>query len=85
MNWTVSLASPALKEVRKFPLKDQHEIREAFREMEKSPLSGDVLKLQGHGGAWRRRVGNYRIFFFMDSPNRTIYVRAVVRRTSTTY
>jgi mRNA-degrading endonuclease RelE of RelBE toxin-antitoxin system len=34
------------------------------------PFAGDILKLQGEGNRWRRRVGNYRIFFSIDSSER---------------
>jgi len=31
------------------------------------PLGGDILKLEGEGSRWRRRVGNYRIFLTVDT------------------
>jgi mRNA-degrading endonuclease RelE of RelBE toxin-antitoxin system len=49
------------------------------------PFSGDVLKLEGEGNRWRRRVGNYRIFFSVDMTARTVDVTGIVRRASTTY
>jgi mRNA-degrading endonuclease RelE of RelBE toxin-antitoxin system len=49
------------------------------------PFAGNVLKLEGEGSLWRRRVGSYRIFFAVDGKARTVAVTAIVRRTSSTY
>jgi mRNA-degrading endonuclease RelE of RelBE toxin-antitoxin system len=49
------------------------------------PFAGDVLKLEGEKDHWRRRVGNYRIFFSVDKSTLTVAVTAIARRTSTTY
>jgi len=49
------------------------------------PFSGDVLRLEGSGHRWRRRVGSYRIFLSVDSEEKAVAVLAIVRRTSTTY
>jgi mRNA-degrading endonuclease RelE of RelBE toxin-antitoxin system len=53
--------------------------------MAADPFAGDVLKLEGGGGRWRRRVGSYRIFFSVEATARTVSVSAIVRRTSATY
>jgi mRNA-degrading endonuclease RelE of RelBE toxin-antitoxin system len=49
------------------------------------PFSGDVLKLEGQGNRWRRRVGSYRIFFAVDTTAKAVAVIAILRRTSRTY
>jgi mRNA-degrading endonuclease RelE of RelBE toxin-antitoxin system len=85
MAWTVTVAKPAQKQVAKFPAKDQQRIGAAVAAMEEYPFSGDVLKLEGGGSRWRRRVGSYRIFFSVDLTLRTVDVTAILRRTSTTY
>jgi mRNA-degrading endonuclease RelE of RelBE toxin-antitoxin system len=38
-----------------------------------------VLKLEGEGNRWRRRVGSYRIFFILDTTANTVAVSAIVR------
>jgi mRNA-degrading endonuclease RelE of RelBE toxin-antitoxin system len=53
--------------------------------MADDPFSGDVLKLEGESTLWRRRVGDYRIFFEVQYRTRTVFVSAIVRRTSKTY
>jgi mRNA-degrading endonuclease RelE of RelBE toxin-antitoxin system len=83
--WTVLVAKPAQKRHAKFPAKDQARISMAIAQMAADPFAGDVLKLEGAGGRWRRRVGSYRIFFSVDAATRTASISAIVRRTSATY
>jgi len=85
MRWTVLIARPAQKQRARFPVKDQARISVAIAQMAEDPFAGDVLKLEGEAGRWRRRVGNYRIFFSVDAVARTVSVSAILRRTSTTY
>jgi len=40
--------------------------------MEADPFSGDITRLQPTG--WRRRVGNYRIFYDLDIEERLIVI-----------
>jgi mRNA-degrading endonuclease RelE of RelBE toxin-antitoxin system len=49
------------------------------------PFSGDIIKLEGDGERWRRRVGNYRVFYSVQVATRTVVVSVIARRTSTTY
>lgn len=51
--------------------------------MAADPFSGDIRRLEPCG--WRRRVGNYRIFFDIDMDLHLIQVTAISRRTSSTY
>ena len=85
MTWTILVARPAQKQVLKFPAKDQDRIRAAILAMADDPFTGDVLKLEGESNRWRRRIGNYRIFFSVDPDKRKVGISAIVRRTSTTY
>ena len=85
MTWTVLVAKPAQKQLARFPAKDRLRVSLAIAEMAHDPFAGDVLKLEGGGARWRRRVGNYRIFFAVDTLMRAVFVSAIVRRTSTTY
>lgn len=49
------------------------------------PFAGDVQPSKGHPVAFRRRVGNWRIFFEADRAHRVVEITDIVRRTSTTY
>ena len=85
MTWTVVVAKPARKQLEKFPAKDQTRIEAGLKAMAADPFTGDTLKLEGEKNRWRRRVGNYRIFFSADTVTRSVAISAIVRRTSSTY
>lgn len=53
--------------------------------MREDPFSGDVERLNQQPTAFRRRVGNWRIFFDADLTRRVVEVRFIERRTSKTY
>ena len=84
MEWTVLLAGPARKSLNRVPAGDQKRILAALDEMQRDPFGGDIRKLQSLPG-FRRRVGNWRIFFEIAPEHRQVVVTAVERRTSTTY
>ncbi len=84
MDWTVVLAGPARKSLKHVPAGDRKRILAALGEMQQNPFQGDIRKLQGLPG-FRRRVGNWRIFFEIAVERRHVIVTAIERRTSTTY
>jgi mRNA-degrading endonuclease RelE of RelBE toxin-antitoxin system len=84
MEWTVVLAGPAQKSLRRIPTGDRTHILAALDEMQQDPFRGDIRKLQGLSG-FRRRVGNWRVFFEIIAERKHIVVTAIERRTSTTY
>jgi mRNA-degrading endonuclease RelE of RelBE toxin-antitoxin system len=53
--------------------------------MEANPFGGDMGKLKGDRKGYRRRVGNWRIFFDPLPEERRVVVTAIERRTSKTY
>jgi mRNA-degrading endonuclease RelE of RelBE toxin-antitoxin system len=67
------------------PSHDQARVRTALDEMGENPLRGDIRKLQEGRDGFRRRVGDWRIFFDLDPEERRVVVTAIERRTSTTY
>ena len=84
MEWTVLLAGPARKSLNRLPRADHTRVLTALGEMQLNPFGGDVRKLQGLPG-FRRRVGNWRIFFDVLPQSGRVVVTAIARRTSTTY
>ncbi len=82
--WLVVLAGPARKSLKRVPPLDQARIRAALDEMETNPFQGDIKFLKGQN-VLRRRVGEWRIFFRLETNQKTLYVTAIERRTSTTY
>ena len=48
-------------------------------------IRGDIQKMRGKDNVWRRRVGSYRIFYKIETSEKTILVFYLERRTSKTY
>jgi mRNA-degrading endonuclease RelE of RelBE toxin-antitoxin system len=85
MNWIIIIDARAEKRLRKFPDKDYERIRRIINVMEVDPFFGNVSKLIGKGNSWRRRTGNYRIFYEIYESKKLIYISDIKRRTSSTY
>ena len=83
--WLAVLAEPAQKSLKRIPPDDRARIRLAIDAMEDNPLHADVRKLKGGQEGFRRRVGDWRIFFDMYPQERRVVLTAIERRTSTTY
>ena len=85
MTWQLRIAKRAQKALERVPAKDQLLIAVALKEMSENPFSGDIARLKNQPAAWRRRVGNYRIFFDVYVDQVLVDVVDIARRTSTTY
>jgi mRNA-degrading endonuclease RelE of RelBE toxin-antitoxin system len=84
MEWTVVLAGPARKSLKRIPVGDKTRILAALAEMQQNPFQGDIRKLHGLPG-FRRRVGDWRILFEVTPEAGHVVIAAIERRTSTTY
>ena len=84
-NWIVKTAKKAEKALDKFPTKDQLLILNTLDAMAVDPFSGDIVRLKNERSAWRRRVGNYRIFYDVYTQIQIVDVVEIERRTSKTY
>lgn len=79
------VAKSASKELRRFPKKDAEKIFKVLVALPSNPYAGDMEKMEGEDGVWRRRVGQYRILYHLDTAEKLIFVFRIERRTSTTY
>lgn len=84
-NWIVKIAKKAKKAFDRFPAKDQRYILLALDEMAQNPFYGDIVRLHNERSEWRRRVGNYRVFFDVYSNINIVGIIEIDRRTSNTY
>ena len=53
--------------------------------MRSDPFTGDIERLKDERAAFRRRVGDWRIFFDVDPERRVVDVPSIECRTTTTY
>ncbi|MGA2181494.1 MAG: type II toxin-antitoxin system RelE/ParE family toxin [Bryobacteraceae bacterium] len=83
MNWTLVVTKPARRSLARLPNPDRERILHALDALQADPFSGDIKHLQPP--AWRRRIGDYRVFYDLLPGDRLIVVTAIKRRTSTTY
>jgi len=83
--WTVRSAPRARKAVARAPRQEQERLRAALKAMEHDPFTGDIARLHNQPTAFRRRVGDWRIFFDVEPEHRLVEVRSINRRTTTTY
>ena len=86
MNWDFLLASQAERALHAMPPKDRERINKALNDMKTNPMSGDILPLKGeYQGMFRRRVGNWRLFFRIKQEEHIVLIADIRRRTSTTF
>lgn len=84
-NWGLRVRNKVFKDISKFPKLDQVRILAAIENLPFNPYAGDVEKMKGEEKTWRRRVGNYRIFYEIILEDKMVYVFNVERRTSSSY
>lgn len=84
-NWELQVDGSVKKTLKRFPKQDQVRISLVIGLLPRNLFFGDIQKMRGRDDVWRRRVGNYRLFYKIDLANRIIIVFDLERRTSTTY
>lgn len=84
-NWSIRIDPDVLKALKKIPQHDAEAILEVIKLLPLNPYFGDIQKMKGQEHTWRRRVGNYRIFFKIITTLKIILVFHMERRTSKTY
>lgn len=83
--WQIGVDPAARRSINRFPKKDSERILAVLGTLPADPYAGDVEKLKGEENKWRRRVGNYRIFYRIYQHSRRIYIVKIERRGSNTY
>lgn len=83
--WQVGVDPTARRALNRFPKDDSGRILEVIEQFSVDPYAGDIEKLGGEENKWRRRVGNYRIFYRIYQHSRMVYVVKIERRSSNTY
>jgi mRNA interferase RelE/StbE len=69
----VTLTNDAVKQYKRLNEPDLSRITDAIDKLEKKGPEGDILELKGQPGAYRLRVGGYRILFTMDNTHIDIF------------
>jgi mRNA interferase RelE/StbE len=85
MKWGLVIVNRAQRQLRKLTAAERYQIDVAFSAMRHNPYHGDVKFLKGSDGAFRRRVGDWRILYDLEPEHKIIVITAVIRRGSNTY
>ena len=85
ITWRVLIPKRVAKNIEKFPKHDLKRIKEILRDFEFNPWLGNIAKIKDENNKWRRRVGNYRIFYSVYPDAKTVEIKEIERRTSSTY
>lgn len=83
--WRVHVPKRVAKSIASFPIVEQERIKSMLRDFEVDPWSGDITKIRGEKNQWRKRIGNYRIFYYIHQQIKLVEVTEIERRTSATY
>jgi mRNA interferase RelE/StbE len=78
-NFTVRLSRRAEKQLLGLPKSVRRAVGEALLEMEIDPYAGDYKKLKG-GEGHRRRIGQYRILYEIDTGFRLVSIYGILHR-----
>jgi mRNA-degrading endonuclease RelE of RelBE toxin-antitoxin system len=79
------IVNRAKSQLRRLTAAERQQIDAAFSAMRHNPYHGDVKFLKGSDGAFRRRVGDWRILFDPEPGHKVIVITAVKSRASNTY
>lgn len=85
VNWVLQIDPKVTKILKRIPQNQIKRIILAIEQLPANPYGGDIQKMAGEKNVWRRRVGEYRIFYEIIPDETTLNVFHVERRTSTTY
>jgi len=73
MTYTVFILRRAQKELSDLPGQDYPRVRDAIKGLAQNPRPAGCVKLTGREG-WRIRVGDYRVLYDIDDPQRRVTV-----------
>ena len=79
-DYTITFASSARRELEKMERATAHRILNKIAELSNEPRPAGCRKLQGGGGLWRLRVGDYRVIYSVNDDQRVVDVAAVRHR-----
>ncbi|MDQ1637985.1 MAG: mRNA interferase RelE/StbE [Pyrinomonadaceae bacterium] len=79
MTYEILIRRRASKQLADLPLKDYERVKRSIATLADNPRPKGCLKLTGRAG-WRIRVGDYRVIYEVDDPNRTVTVLDIGNR-----
>lgn len=84
-DWNLQIDPVVAKTLERIPRRDAEIILKAIKFLQFNPYLGDIQKMKGEANVWRRRIGSYRLFYKIKTPEKVILMFHLERRTSKTY
>lgn len=84
-SWDLRVDPDVYKSLKRIPRRDAEVILQVISVLANNPYFGDIQKMKGIDDAWRRRIGDYRLFYRVKVKEEVILVFRLERRTSKTY
>lgn len=84
-SWALEIDPCIFKTLKRIPRHDAEVILEVIKLLPINPYFGDIKKMEAEEGAWRRRIGSYRMFYRINIFKKVILVFHLERRVSKTY
>ena len=85
VDWVLQIDPRVEKTLKKIPQNNAKRIITVIEQLPTNPYAGDIQKMKGEKNVWRRRIGEYRIFYEIIPTESILNVFHLERRTSTTY
>ncbi len=85
MRCRVDLAPAAQRELSRLPALARFRLAAPILELARSPRLPGARKVRGHPGAWRIRVGPYRVVYDIHDDMALIVILKLARRSESTY
>jgi mRNA interferase RelE/StbE len=79
MSYHINILRRAQKSLSKLPQDEYERIKETIQSLATTPRPNGSRKLTGREG-WRLRVGDYRVIYEIDDPQKTITVLSIGHR-----
>ncbi|TSC71953.1 MAG: hypothetical protein G01um101470_450 [Parcubacteria group bacterium Gr01-1014_70] len=83
--WEVRVKKPAQKNLKRAPRHEREGLIRVLEEMTHNPFSNNITSLTNERATFRRRFGDFRIFFDIYRDHRLVEIVDIDRRTTTTY
>ena len=87
MNWVCEFSDEAAQDLRGLPKAIQKRVARVVARMAVDPFEGNVKALKGEEwkGVFRRRIGDYRLFFTADHTKKIVVVQQISIRSDKIY
>lgn len=73
------------KQIKELDDKTKKRIKEAILKIKENPWHKDTIKVKGYENIRRKRVGKFRILYFIDKKRKEILIIKIERRDEQTY